>query len=261
MSEDASNIVKLALNVTELANKASSGIGWLFDFFMGKEKAQRDAHAVLTMAQAQRDAESILAGESFLVVNEDGSQTIIENPARNLLSAKVTQEIENLLLCLKSAFQEMQGKQIDTKLGSVSETFLSRWRQEAQFISEEYVQEFWGKLLAAEVETPKSIGLRSLDILKTVDETEAILFDRLTKHVVNGDFVAMAEGQIDPVQGISQADLKLLEDAQLISHTVDITSDYQRNSLDSSQLYRTSMGNYGMGFVGPRGGLSFTVSV
>lgn len=76
----------------------------------------------------------------------------------------------------------------------VSQSWLNRFIDIVENISEYDVQEIWGKILAGEVKQPGSYSLRTLDTLQYLTHEDAELFARVVKYylaegfIVNEDF-------------------------------------------------------------------------
>lgn len=56
---------------------------------------------------------------------------------------------------------------------SISKDWLFAWYEYAGKISTEELQEFWGKILAGEIQSPNSCSIRVLDFLRTISKDEA----------------------------------------------------------------------------------------
>ena len=64
--------------------------------------------------------------------------------------------------------------------------WFEQWRLSAQETSVEYVQELYSRLLVGQVKNPGALSLRTLDIVRSLDEDMAALFFRLRRYALTG---------------------------------------------------------------------------
>lgn len=66
----------------------------------------------------------------------------------------------------------------------VNPDWATRFFDVAQDISDETMQNLWGRILAGEVKCPKSYSLRTLDVLRNITCEEARLFEKVANYVM-----------------------------------------------------------------------------
>lgn len=94
-----------------------------------------------------------------------------------------------------------------------SKTWLTKFQKYAGDIRDEEVMELWGKILAGEVCKPGSFSLKTLDILSTLDERDAKIFQKLAPYVINNSFIpygAYKDAHITAVQNAVLENLGLI---------------------------------------------------
>jgi hypothetical protein len=70
--------------------------------------------------------------------------------------------------------------------GSQTQYFWERFWADAQVTSVPYVQELYAKILGGQLKKPGSFSLRTLDVIRCLDEETANLFNRVRGYVVMG---------------------------------------------------------------------------
>lgn len=80
-----------------------------------------------------------------------------------------------------------EGEQVSPE--PVSQSWLNRFFDIVENISEEDVQEIWGKILAGEVKQPKSYSLRTLDVLQYLTQFEAKLFSQAMNYYIDDSYI------------------------------------------------------------------------
>lgn len=85
-------------------------------------------------------------------------------------------------------------------------------------ISNEEMQDLWGKILAGEISHPSSFSLRTIDVLKNMSKADAELFEQICKHSVFAEDMYMLPRYDDYLTkaGIKYYDIMRLSELGLI---------------------------------------------
>ncbi len=171
-----------------LVDNTCKGMGKLGSLIFGSQFRKKEYRDALMAAQAEKDEKAIAAGEARF----DGTALI---PALALPSMPPNVPLEYLPM-LEGQRQEVNN--LNANLGialnilaktpeeevsddPVSPDWFARWRREAQGIGDQDLQNLWGRILAEEVKKPKSVSLKTLDVLKNVTAADAELFCHVVK--------------------------------------------------------------------------------
>lgn len=191
-------------------------------------------------AQAEYESEAIRKGTLRLFA--DGSTVPAApcppaaTPARMARRHKKDVETGNLLACAAEAAHVLAAIEASgrTPPPGLSETFVNRWKNEAQFVSENELRHLWGTILAGEIAAPGSVSLKTLDIVKTVSKEDADAFASLCDHVLDGDcylaptvYAATPEG-IQEKTGYCLERLDTLEELGFIQAPSPLALDKRR---------------------------------
>ncbi len=197
--------IKIDTGIGKLAEVVASGIGsiagpWLAPWAANKEseakliEAKGEAKALSIVAQAQVDARNMLGTNEISVKGE------IE------LGKEITQRIDyqerkrqaNIHAVVKHAAQRLKGATVPAI--EPNHDWTAKFFREVQDVSSEEMQVIWTKVLIGEVEKPGTTSMRTLSILKDLDEKTARLFSQLCSAAV---YLVGNDGEIFDARVIS----------------------------------------------------------
>ncbi len=165
---------------------------------------------ILILAQANRDAEAIRRGE--LTVDPSGqllpisasitSKTHTEGENSTTISYQLTPEFsDSYALVTQSAQADILRKEVNVAKAiihaedalsddsqtppdrSPEEDWLYQWRDYASTVSEDELQQLWGRVLAGEIKAPGTFSVRLLNFLHNLDRDDARLIGQKTNFV------------------------------------------------------------------------------
>lgn len=235
---------KLAIKIWETLT--DKGIGGLLTPWQirreGRAHVEVRRHEKLILAQAERDAQDILAGKKALDTSgkllevkgaevspatplgsvSDATKALVDqrDPSPDLLraaaakfSAREVQRFVNLQRIAMHA--EEQARQIGDEPVSeepVDPDWLNRWRENAQDVSMEHMQKVWARILAEEVKAPGSYSMGTLEFLRTLSKNEALKIAAIGPYVIfHGRFVYRDQPFLDSKQILFSHLLELQE--------------------------------------------------
>lgn len=177
-----------------------TGLKYVFNLLLGKKHAAAERMIKLADAQNAVDIKKIMSGDA---VYDQESNRLVEVrtlSSKMLISEKIQEdEVTNLIECSMHAAAHIQDNEKPEFTGA-SEDFLSRWKSEAKHFSTDEARAIWGRLLAEEVNTPGSISLRTIDIVKNISKEEANHFNAACKYVLLGNYI-VDNKQDSPITG------------------------------------------------------------
>ncbi|PHX03515.1 DUF2806 domain-containing protein [Vibrio splendidus] len=175
----------------------------------GKANSEAKRDEMLMIAQTENDIEDIKSGKKkytddhkLVAITPEGGELSINGednriePYINLESfeqeatvrqqAQIVQEHINLTKTVLLAEEALESSTEDVNDVEVDQDWFTRWRDNAEKVSNEDLQKLWAKALAGEVTTPGSYSLRTLDFLKNLSQLEAEQIARLAPYVIDG---------------------------------------------------------------------------
>ena len=105
--------------------------------------------------------------------------------ASNLYKETLENEYAKERIGLYAVMDAVTNPDMPVSGAGVHPTWQARFWEHAKGIRDEEAMEQWGKLLAGEIKKPGSISLRTLDILRNLDQPIATLFTKLFPYVLN----------------------------------------------------------------------------
>ncbi|MGF1773435.1 DUF2806 domain-containing protein [Vibrio wakamikoensis] len=204
--------------LTKLGELVADGIGGAFSpkqiRRVGEAKVDAQRDEMLMIAQTEQQIADIKAGKLqyteerklIAVAPEAGAQQLVEvqqgnrvEPYLNLENLdkqvqsrkqiQAMQEEVNLTKTVLLAEQEIESGNYEANDEPVDPDWFTRWRDNAEKVSNDYLQSLWAKVLAGEVTTPGSYSLRTLDLLKCLSKREAELISKLGGFIVDNRVV------------------------------------------------------------------------
>jgi hypothetical protein len=175
-------VIKVASDiVTTTANK---GINKLADLIFSKKIRQDKRLDYLSSAQDQKDAELIKQG---LAEFRDGQFILIEEQIGNptsplglIIERNHQNQANNLGKCLNKAYEHLSEKN-DENINDekISDTFFNKWMNYGKEVSEEELQDLWGRILGEEIASPNSINYLVLNTFSLMSKRHLETFNSL----------------------------------------------------------------------------------
>jgi|GEM_PF-1666685 len=166
--------INIKADFTEILNSSPKGAKYIFNILFGKKHAEAERRIRLSNAQDYADMKKIVSGEA-VYDNESNQITLPNHDIKSLIvSALQDEEVTNLIGCIKSTSHYIDD--ISDEESEPSQDFINRWRNDAKLISDESIQYVWGRILAEEINAPKTVSIRTLDVIKNLSKEEAEIF-------------------------------------------------------------------------------------
>lgn len=193
------NLGDLSKPATVLIEKISDAIGTLYEPTQIKKVAQAEAEAEKIKALAGIEVSDIQQRALNRLVHEEGKrQENIEN-----ITAKATDQLND-----------------DAKPDDIDDDWISHFFEKCRNISDSDMQSLWSNVLASEANKPGSYSKRTIELISTLDKTDAHLFTQLCSFSITGGeifpLVLDHQGDIYKNKGITFASLNHLDSLGLI---------------------------------------------
>lgn len=162
--------VDLVKPITALVEKVAEGIGGLFAPFQ-----------IVRLAKADAKASEIKANADALV-SKIQTETNIElqeyqRRAMNRLVAEETRKQINIESITTKAIEDLKE---DAKPENIDNDWIANFFDKCKLISDEDMQNIWGRVLAGEANNPGKFSKRTIDFLASMDKEDAELFENLS---------------------------------------------------------------------------------
>jgi hypothetical protein len=135
-------------------------------------------------------------------------------------------ELERLINLRKiKVYAEEQAEELGNETVSdepIAPDWFSHWRNFAQDVSRDEMQQLWSKVLAGEACQPGSYSIHSMDFLARMSAQDAENLSRISPFVFNGEYIFREIRNTLEKHGIGVVDLIYLDDLGLINSAVGI---------------------------------------
>ncbi|MBR5678453.1 MAG: DUF2806 domain-containing protein [Paludibacteraceae bacterium] len=161
--------------IEKLIEVVSKAIGVVYEPRQMVRMAKAEAEAERIKAIEHAKTEALIAGDEAKV-NE---LSLIEKR----IVAKEEKRKKNIEKVIGVATQTIKDEAyVSTE--PVNLDWATRFFDIVQDISDEQMQDLWGRILAGEVKRPHSYSLRTLEVLRNITSEEAQLFERIAQYVM-----------------------------------------------------------------------------
>ena len=178
--------------VEKLLDYVASGIGSIAGPMLASWKARKNAEAKALAAKGEVEAQKLLTeGQAttmgIIAAAQANARSLLVSPNSRVrgqldFSDSVTQRIQfqeekrqrNIETVVRQAASEIEGSSVDSH--EPDHDWTARFFNDVQDASNEETQLLYAKILAGEVERPGSTSIKTLSILRDLDQSTAMLF-------------------------------------------------------------------------------------
>jgi hypothetical protein len=191
------NLGDLTKPATTLIEKISDAAGVLYE-----------PRRIKRLAKAEAAAEKIKLLSKLEL-------TEIEQRAMKRFVAEETIKQQNVENIIGKALPELSE---DAKPEDIENDWLTRFFEESKLVSDDEMQSLWAKLLAGEANKPGTFSKRTINLISSLDKSDAELFTSLCSFCMDKDtlFIYTYDNQIYQQKGITFATLTHLDAIGLI---------------------------------------------
>lgn len=169
------NIIKVdGKPLEKLIDVISKGIGTIYRPRAIRKEADAKAYEIEVIERAKSKA--LAEGKEIDAETYDRIQERI--------IFKETKRQKNIDYVSKVAAEQLEQEQTVSE-DPVDEDWISRFFNIVEDVSDEEMQQLWGRILAGEVKQPKTYSLRTLELLKNLSRREAEVFSRVANFVIS----------------------------------------------------------------------------
>lgn len=209
--------------LTKLIEVVSAGIGTLYRPRAIRKEADAKAYEIKVIEKAK--SEALAEGK---LIEADNLDRINER-----LIAKELKRQNNIDDVVEVAtIQLKDNTQVSDDI--VDEDWSTRFFNIVQDVSDDEMKDFWGRILAGEIEQPKSYSIRTLELLRNISKEEANLFVKVSQFVLKQGDYFIYEGKDGNLSkfGISYDDIARLTEIGLLQAGTFVQKQYKTNPKD-----------------------------
>lgn len=200
--------------LTKLIEVAQAAVGTWYKPKAMRSEAEAKAYEVETMAYAQAKADII----------KSNAESEMADRARHRLYKQEMQRQQNL----ESILDQTENNLTETVSATpIDEDWRTRFFNIAQDVTSSELQTIWAKILAAEINLPGSVSVRTLEVLKNLSKFEAEKFERFCS-------LMFAPGQILKADLVDLRDFDLTYGQMLVLKDVGLVFNDEKLHRDFS---------------------------
>jgi hypothetical protein len=177
---------------------------------------EQKAKAIRDKTEAQSQVTKTLADAASELAKSDPA--LLQRAADAFLSRELRHQHTRETIAIKAINQLRETPEAETT--KPDDDWLNMFARHAQEASSDRMQDMWSKILAGQLRKPNAFSLPTLRFVSELDEATALLFEKWSSRVINGDMIAFPEKQGDEF-----AELLSLEDSGL---TTGLTGNVNR---------------------------------
>lgn len=194
------DLTGLSEPLKKLIEVISQGVGAISKPYLIRKTADAKAYEIKVIAESIKGNQESLKqigyqDEKLSLTSLDGesikNELTLEERTQQRIDFKEQKRQKNIENITQKAAEQLEGEK-SVSDEPVDEDWTTRFFDYAEDISNEEMQELWGRILAGEVKRPKSYSLRTLDILRNLSKNEAevfMKFARLAIHSGGASFI------------------------------------------------------------------------
>jgi|SRR5690625_4169794 len=221
------NLIKIdGKPLEKLIDVISKGIGTVYKPRAIRKEAEAKAYEIELIERAKSKA---------LAEGKEIEAETIDRIQERILHKELRRQ-ENIDNISQIAAQQLSQEETVSE-EPVDEDWTTRFFNIAEDISDDEMQQLWGRILAGEVKQPKSYSLRTLELLKNLSKREADVFSRASNFVIsshNSPFLFKGKNNdILDKYNLSFEDRLLLTETGLLQPESNISRGLKQNTSDN----------------------------
>lgn len=226
------DLAGLSKPLTKLIEVVSSGVGKVYEptNIRRTAKAKADEIKLISDALVQNSMLPTNYSNGDISIDITNSEELFKRAGERLVYQEMLKQ-QNIDSVISTAYVELENTDEVSK-EPVDKDWIIRFMNSIEDISNEHMQEIWGKLLAGEIKQPNTFNLRTLEKLKNLTQHEALLFKKVSEIAVlagNNPYIFRDDNILNN-RGLKLNDLLNLEEcgllsAQHLSYTIDVNPD------------------------------------
>lgn len=227
------NVVKIeGKPIEKLIEVISKGIGTIYKPRAIRKEAEAKAFEIEIIERAKSKA---------LAEGKEIEAITIERIQDRLIHKELRRQ-ENIDNVTQIASQQLSQEETVSE-EPVDEDWTTRFFNIVEDVSDEEMQQLWGRILAGEVKQPKSYSLRTLELLRNLSKREAEVFTRASNLVIsswNSPFLFRGkESEFLDKFNLNFEDKLLLTETGLLQSDTNITRGLLQANVDNLTYFES----------------------
>lgn len=203
----------------KLMDLVSGAIGKAYEPRHKRKMADATAYEIGVIGQAMRNAADlpVVYNQEGVAINSEDFQRLMQRAGTRLALQETIKQAN--IECIVDNAYEILDKEENCSQEPVEQGWINRFFDSVATVTDEDLQQLWGKVLAGEVKQPRSFSLRTLETLKNLSKHEAELFQKIASCIVsfNKDMFLTSNTELLGKYGIFYGEILELDECGLIN--------------------------------------------
>ena len=242
------DVLGLSKPLTKLIEVIAQGTGAITQPYLIKKNADAKAYEINVVSKAieenQNSLQKINYKEAKVSLRSLDKESIKEitsltERAENRIEYQEQKRQQNIERVTQIAVEQLETEKTVSE-EKVDEDWTTRFFSYAQDVSNEEMQDLWGRILAGEVKNPKSFSLRTLELIRNLSKSDAEIFSKIANFSVShGKDAFLIKGKDDELKkfGIKFDDIALMEELGLLHSGEFLSFEFQPLPNDKQNVF------------------------
>ncbi|QCE40894.1 DUF2806 domain-containing protein [Psychroserpens sp. NJDZ02] len=239
------DLAGLSEPLKKLIEVVSQGLGALSKPYLIRKTADAKAYEIKAISDAIKDNHGNLkeigySEEKLSLMSLDSesikNELAIEERTKNRIEYKEQKRQKNIENITQNAVKNLEAE-TNVSEEPVDEDWTTRFFNYAEDVSNDEMQDLWGRILAGEIKQPNSFSLRTLELIRNLTKIEAQVFTKAANFVIsswNSPFLFKGKNEDSLANyGFSFEDQLLLTEIGIIQAETNISRRLSKQDNDS----------------------------
>lgn len=209
----------MAKPAEKLIDAVSAGIGKLYEPRHKRKMADATAYEISVIGDAMRNAADlpVVYNQEGVAINSEDFGRLMQRAGTRLVLQETIKQ-HNIESIIDNAYEILE-KEDTCSSEPVEQGWINRFFDSVADVSNEDLQQMWGKVLAGEIKKPKSFSLRTLNVMRNLSQEDAMIFQKIMPLVVRseGNVFVSSDKNVLNKHDIYFADIIHLDECGLLS--------------------------------------------
>lgn len=237
---EALEIAKVLVSPTvKLMDMVGGALGTLYEPRHKRKMIDATVYEINSIGEVMRkyaDLPVVYNQDGVAITSEDFNRLMQRAGTRLVLQETVKQH--NIESVVDNAYEILEKEEVCSE-EPVEQGWINRFFDSVADISDEDLQNLWGKVLAGEIKQPKSYSLRTLETLKNLSKHEASLFQKIAPFVLregNNHFI-VSNNDILKKHDLNYHEILQLDECGLINSGISVSLQISLSNTEESQIF------------------------
>lgn len=214
------DITKPCQTMADIIKDNNPRVRHLLKLFLSDKYLKRLQAIKFQDAQDDVNEQAIRAGKKSFINGKLVDVLIAESgfdPIQFVAMKNQIEDTKRLAMAVQETVEKLRRMPVDVEQTErVSDTFFNRWRKEVETVDDEQLRDVWAAILAQEMTKPKSVSLRTMDVVRNLSLNDAKVFQKMIKGQIEG---CIPKGQDGNVQCISFDEVLQMQEGGLLQNS------------------------------------------